>query len=208
MITDLPVTHRRLRQGEHLFRMGSEFHSLYVLNAGFAKTCRISDEGHERTMGYHLRGDILGFEAVASGTYGCNAIALDLCDVLAIPYDAVIAHAQGNPDLMHELHRAFSSEIRGDRDLMISMGGLTAEGRVATFLLETSRQFSSHGFSATELKLRLTRQEIGSLLGMTLETVSRALSHFVLLKLIAVHLRKCVPLDRDGLTNIITRCAR
>jgi CRP/FNR family transcriptional regulator len=207
LITDFPIAHQRLKQGEHMFRAGAEFHALYVLNAGFAKTCHVSEDGREQTTGFHLRGDILGLDAVATGTYGCDAIALDLCDVLAIPYDAVIANGQRNPDLVRELHRAFSSEIRSDRDLMLSMGSLAAEGRVAAFLLEMSHRFSSRGFSATELQLRLTRQEIGSLLGLKLETVSRAFSHFARLGLITVHLRKIELLDRDGLRDVIAQPA-
>jgi CRP/FNR family transcriptional regulator len=207
LITDFPIEHQRLRQGEHMFHAGGAFHSFYVLNAGFAKTCHVSEDGREQTTGFHLRGDILGLDAVATGTYGCDAVALDLCDVLAIPYDAVIAHGQRNPDLVRELHRAFSSEIRSDRDLMLSMGSLAAEGRVAAFLLEMSQRFGSRGFSATELQLRLTRQEIGSLLGLKLETVSRAFSHFAKLELITVHLREIVLLDCDGLRDIIAQPA-
>jgi len=205
LITDFPIVHHRLRQGEHLFRAGSAFHSLYVLNAGFAKTCHVSEDGREQTTGFHLRGDVLGLDAVATGAYGCDAIALDLCDVLTIPYDAVIANGQRNPDLIRELHRAFSSEIRSDRDLMLSMGSLAAEGRVAAFLLEMSQRFGSRGFSATHLQLRLTRQEIGSLLGLKLETVSRAFSRFARLGLITVHLREIMLLDCDGLREVIAQ---
>ena len=207
LITDFPIVHQRLKQGEHMFRAGAEFHSLYVLNAGFAKTCHVSEDGREQTTGFHLRGDILGLDAIATGTYGCDAVALDLCDVLAIPYDAVIANGQRNPDLIRELHRAFSTEIRNDRDLMLSMGSLAAEGRVAAFLLEMSERFGSRGFSPTDLQLRLTRQEIGSLLGLKLETVSRAFSNFARLGLITVHLREIVLLDKAGLRDIVTQPA-
>ncbi|MBK7470577.1 MAG: helix-turn-helix domain-containing protein [Betaproteobacteria bacterium] len=203
LITDFPIAHQRLRQGEHLFRAGATFHSLYVLNAGFAKTCHVSEDGQEQTTGFHLRGDILGLDAVATGTYGSDAIALDLCDVLAIPYEAVIANGQRNPDLVRELHRAFSSEIRSERELMLSLGSLAAEGRVAAFLLEMSQRFGARGFSATDLQLRLTRQEIGSLLGLKLETVSRAFSHFARLGIVSVHLRQVVLLQPDRLREVI-----
>ena len=203
LITDFPIAHQRLRQGEHLFRAGAPFPSLYVLNAGFAKPRHVSEDGREQTTGFHLRGDILGLDAVATGTYGSDAIALDLCDVLAIPYEAVIANGQRNPDLVRELHRAFSSEIRSERDLMLSLGSLAAEGRVAAFLLEMSQRFGARGFSPTDLQLRLTRQEIGSLLGLKLETVSRAFSHFAKLGMISVHLRRVVLLRTDRLREVI-----
>ncbi len=205
LITDFPIAHRNLKQGEHLFRAGNDFHFFYVLNAGFAKTCHVSADGREQTTGFHLRGDILGLEAVATGTYSVDAIALDICDVLSIPYDAVITHGQRNPDLIRELHRAFGSEIRSDRDLMLNIGSLPAEGRVAAFLLEMSQRFGARGFSPTALQLRLTRQEIGSLLGLKLETVSRTFSRFAKLGLITVHLREIELLDFDGLRDIIAR---
>jgi CRP/FNR family transcriptional regulator len=207
LITDVPIAHHRLQQGEYLFRAGGNFHTLYVLNAGFAKTCHVSEDGREQTTGFHLRGDILGLDAIGTGTYGCDAIALDLCDVLAIPYEVMISSGQRNPDLVRELHRAFSAEIRADRDLMLSMGSLAAEGRVAAFLLAMSRRFGSRGFSATQLQLRLTRQEIGSLLGLKLETVSRAFSRFAKLGLITVHLREIELLDCDGLRAVIAQPA-
>jgi len=203
MIDDIPLAHRRLKQGEYLYRAGSEFRYIYVLNAGFAKTCHASADGREQTTGFHLRGDILGLDAVATGTYNCDAIALDVCDVLAIPYDVVIARGMQQPALMRELHCAFSAEIRSDRDLMLRMGSLPAEGRVAAFLLEMSQRFGSRGFSATRLQLRLTRQEIGSLLGLKLETVSRAFSRFAKVGLISVHLRDITLLDVEGLKDMM-----
>ena len=207
LITDSRITHRRRKPGDYLFRAGDEFRLFHVLSAGFAKTSYVSEDGREQTTGLHLRGDILGLDAGAAGTYGCNAIALDGCEVLEIPYDAVIAHGQRNPELMHELHRAFSAEIRNDRDQMLSMGNLPAEGRVAAFLLEMSLRFASRGFSATALQLHLTRQEIGSMLGLKLETVSRAFSRFARLGLITVYLREIVLLDRDGLLDITAQPA-
>ena len=189
LIADLPFMHRARKPGEYLFRAGDTFHSFYVLHAGFARTCYTSEDGREQTTGLHLRGDILGLDAVASGTHGSDAVALDACDVLTIPYDFVIA------------------EIRGDRDLMLNMRSLPAAGRVAAFLLEMSLRFSSRGFSATQLQMQLTRQEIGSMLGLELETVSRAFSRFARLGLITVCLRQIVLLDFDGLLDIIAEPA-
>jgi CRP/FNR family transcriptional regulator len=203
LITDFPVMHRHRKPGDYVFRAGDDFHCFHVLQTGFVKTCFVHEDGREQTMGFHLRGDILGLDAVATGSYGWDAVALDDCEVLAIPYDAVIAHSQHNPDVGFELHRAFSAEIRRDRDISLNQNRLLADGRVAAFLLEMSHRFASRGFSATEIQLRLTREEIGSMLGLKLETVSRAFSRFAKLELISVYLRDIVLLDRDGLLDII-----
>ena len=203
MISEFAITRRCRKRGDYLFRAGGAFHFFYLLSAGFARSCYVSEDGRERTTGVHLRGDILGLDGVATGTYACDAVALEACEVLAIPYETVIAHCQHNPELAHELHRAFSAEIRNDRNLMLSMSNLSAEGKVASFLLEMSLRFAARGFSATQLQLHLTRLEIGSMLGLKLETVSRALSRFARLGLITVCLREIVLVDRDGLMDII-----
>ena len=207
LITDFPIKNRCRKAGEYLFRAGDAFQFLHVLHAGFAKTRFVSEDGRERTAGFHLRGDILGLDAVASGTYRYDAVALEACEVLAIPYAAVIENSQRSPALVHELHCAFSAEIRSERDLMANLGSMLAEGRVAAFLLEMSARFSSRGFSATELQLRLTRHEIGSMLGLKLETVSRVFSHLARRGLISVKLRDIVLLDREGLLDIISKPA-
>ena len=203
LIGDFAITRRHRKPGDYRFRAGAAFHFFYVLNSGFAKSCYVSEDGRERTTGVHFRGDILGHDGVATGSYGCDAVALNACEVLAIPYETVLARCQNNPDLVHELHRAFSAEIRNDRDLLLSMTNLSADGRVASFLLDVSVRSASRGFSATQLQLHLTRQEIGSMLGLQLETVSRAFSHFAKLGLITVCLRDIVLLDRAGLLDLI-----
>ena len=207
LITYFPIKSRSRKRGDYLFRAGDAFHSLHVLHAGFAKTCCVSEDGREQTTGFHLRGDILGLDAVASSIYSYDAVALDACEVLAIPYGTVVEHSKRNPVLANELHCAFSAEIRSGNDLMTSLGNQLAEGRVAAFLLEMSVRFGSRGFSPTNLQLRLTRQEIGSLLGLKLETVSRVFSDLAKRGLISVNLRDIVLLDREGLLDIISRPA-
>lgn len=205
LITDFPFRHRKRKRGDYLFHVGDTFHFIYVLNAGFAKTCCASADGQEQTMGLHLRGDILGLDGVSSGSHGCDAVALDTCDVLALPFDVVLECSQRSPALTRELLQALSAEINADHMLMHNMRGLSAAGRVAAFLLAMSARFASRGFSATEIQLRLTRHEIGSILGLELETVSRVFSRFAQLGLISVWLREIVLLDRDRLQDMIAR---
>lgn len=202
IISAFASAQRRRKPGDYLFRAGDTFHFFYVLSEGFAKSCYVTEDGRQRTTGLHLRGDILGVDGIATATHGCDAIALGACEVLTVPYETVLLHCQRNPELAHELLRAFSTEIRSDRELMLSMGTYSAEGRVATLLLEMSCRCASRGLSATKLQLHLSRQEIGSMLGLTLETVSRAFSRLARLGLITVCLRDIVLLDCDGLLDI------
>jgi CRP/FNR family transcriptional regulator len=208
LIGEFAATRRLRKPGDYLFRVGSAFQFFFVLSAGFAKCRTIAEDGRERTIGIYLRGDILGLDAVATGTHGCDAVALDACEIMAIPYYAVVAGCQRNPELVHEFHRAFSAEIRRDRDQMLSMMSLSAEARVGSFLLEMSMRFASRGFSSDKLRLQLTRQEIGSMLGLQLETVSRAFSRLAKLGLITVCLREIVLLDREQLREYCSRSGR
>ena len=207
LIHDFPFMHRTRNRGDYLFHAGDNFRFIHVLNAGFAKTCHSSADGQEQTLGLHIRGDILGLEAVSSGSHGCDAVALDTCDVLALPYDMLLERSQRSPALIYELMHAFSAEIQADRELVGNMRGLSAAGRVAAFLLDTSARFAARGFSATQIQLRLSRHEIGSILGLELETVSRVFSRFAQLGLLSVRLREIVLLDRDQLRDLIAQPA-
>lgn len=202
LIPEFPFMHRIRKRGDHLFHAGDPFCCFHILNAGVAKTSCTSEVGVEQIIGLHLGGDILGLEAMAAGVHGCDAVALDTCDVLILPVEVVIEQGQRRPALMRELMHAFSREIRVALDLIGSMRCLPATGRVAAFLLEMSTRCASRGFSATHLQMRLTRQEIGSMLGLELETVSRAFSRFAHLGLISVRLREIVLLDLHGLREL------
>jgi CRP/FNR family transcriptional regulator len=207
LIPEFPFMHRIRKRGDHLFHAGDPFTCFHILNAGVAKTCCVSEDGMEQVIGLHFGGDILGLEAMAAGMHGCDAVALDICDVLILPIDTVIEQSQRRPALMRELMLAFSGEIRVVLDSIGGMRCLPATGRVAAFLLEMSTRCASRGFSATHLQLRLTRQEIGSMLGLELETVSRAFSRFAQLGLISVRLREIVLLDPNGLQEFTAHIA-
>ena len=207
LIPEFPFMHRMRKRGDHLFHAGDPFHCFHILNAGVAKTCRVSEDGVEQIIGLHLGGDILGLEAMAAGVHGCDAVALDICDVLILPLDVVIEQSRFRPALMRELMCTFSGEIRVALDLIGSIRSLPATGRVAAFLLEMSARCASRGFSATHLQMRLTRQEIGSMLGLELETVSRAFSRFAQSGLISVRLREIVLLDPHGLSALAAQTA-
>jgi CRP/FNR family transcriptional regulator len=136
----------------------------------------LSDEGREQVVGLHFRGDWLGLDGIATGRYGCDAVAMDTGEVWAIPYDTLIEASIRTPALLGALHQAMSRELARDHDSMASLCTLPADARVAGFLRYWADAVSQRGLRADEITLRMTRAEIGNYLGMTLETVSRALS--------------------------------
>jgi CRP/FNR family transcriptional regulator len=179
------ITRRVLRAGESLYQAGEEFGSLHVVNSGFFKTINLAADGREQVVGLHFKGDWLGFDGIAAGRYGCDAVALDTGEVWTLRYDALLAACARHAPLLGLLHEAMSREITRDRDSLLSLCTLSADARVADFLRYWAESMGQRGLRNDQITLRMTRAEIGNYLGMTLETVSRALSRLSRDKLIA-----------------------
>ncbi|NRF70980.1 helix-turn-helix domain-containing protein [Aquincola sp. S2] len=167
---------RIVHAGDRICQAGTSFGALYVLNSGVAKVVNLAADGREQVVGLKFRGDWLGFDGIAQGCYACDAIALDTGEVWVIRYEALLAACAARPALLALLHGAMSREIAGDRDSMMSVCTLPADARVADFLRHWAEALAQRGLRTDQITLRMTRAEIGNFLGMTLETVSRALS--------------------------------
>lgn len=176
-LADALAPQRRIvHAGDVLFQAGERFSHLYVLNSGFFKIVNLAHDGREQVAGLKFRGDWLGFDGIAGGCYASDAIAMDTGEVWALRYDTLLAACSCQPALMTVLHEAMSREITRDRDSLLSVCTLPADARVADFLRHWADGLARRGLRNDQISLRLTRAEIGSCLGMTLETVSRALS--------------------------------
>jgi len=167
---------RMLHAGDRVYQAGERFHMLHVLHAGFVKIVSLSADGREQVAGLKFRGDWVGFDGIAETRYTCDAIAMDTTEVWSFRYDALIAACGREPALLKVLHEAMSREIARDRDSMMSLCTLPADARVAEFLRFWVDSLARRGLRTDQITLRMTRAEIGNYLGMTLETVSRALS--------------------------------
>ena len=174
--SQLAPQRRLLHAGEVLYQAGERFDKLFVMNSGFFKIVTLSPDGREQVVGLKLRGDWLGFDGIAEGHYSCDAVAMDTGEVWVIRYEALLAACAGNRDLLTTLHEAMSREIGRDRDSLMSVCTLPADARVAEFLRHWAESLARRGLRTDQIALRMTRAEIGNYLGMTLETVSRALS--------------------------------
>lgn len=165
-----------VRAGDVICQAGARFDCLYLLNSGFVKIISLSSDGREQVVGLKFRGDWLGFDGIANQRYSCDAVAMDTGEVWAIRYDALLEASLRRPALLGLLHQAMSREISNDRDSLMSVCTLPADARVADFLRYWADALAKRGLRTDQIKLRMTRAEIGNYLGMTLETVSRALS--------------------------------
>lgn len=167
---------KRVKRGEHLYRSGDPFRSLYALRTGFFKTVLSSENGQDLVTGFHMNGDLLGLDAICDDSHCCNAIALEDSEICEIPYPALENLCREIPALQHHFHKIMSREITRDHDLMALLSSMNADERIAAFLINLSQRFEARGYSPVQFQLRMTRGEIGSYLGLKLETVSRTLS--------------------------------
>ena len=203
-LDDLVSTRRRLKRGEHLYRAGADFDAIYAIRAGFFKTDVLLEDGREQVTGFQMTGELLGLDGISSERHSCNAVALEDSEVCAIPFSHLESLSREIHTLQHHFHKVMSREIVRDHGVMMLLGTMRAEERLAAFLLNLSQRFTSRGFSPAEFYLRMTREEIGSYLGLKLETVSRAFSKFQEEGYIAVQQKHIRILDVAGLKALMT----
>ena len=199
---DRLVNRRRpVRRGDYLYRSGSPLESLYAIRSGFMKSCVLHEDGREQVAGFHMMGDVMALDAISTGRHLCDVVALEDSEVCEIPLARLEQLSRDIPSLQQHFHRIMSREIVRDHGVMLLRGTMRAEERLAAFLLNLSQRFAARGYSPSEFYLRMTREEIGSYLGLKLETISRALSRFHEQKLIEVRTKYVKILD-------MTRCGR
>jgi CRP/FNR family transcriptional regulator, anaerobic regulatory protein len=177
-LDDLVGVRRKIRQGDSLFNNGDAFTSLYAIRTGFFKTCVSSEDGREQVTGFQMAGEIIGLDGIVSNHHSCNAIALEDADVCVMPFANLEELSHELPVLQRHLYKIMSREIVRENSVMMLLGNMSADERLAAFLLNLVQRLHARGFSQSEFILRMTREEIGSYLGMKLETVSRTFSKF------------------------------
>jgi CRP/FNR family transcriptional regulator, anaerobic regulatory protein len=203
-LDQLVYSRRRIRRGEHLYRAGDPFSSLYAFRLGFFKSYIDTLDGQTQVTGFPMAGDVVGMDGIETDRHRQNVIALDDGEVCVIPYAHFQAVARRLPAVQHQMHKMMSREIVGTQEAMALLGGMRAESRVAAFLLSLSVKFAARGYSSIQFHLRMTREEIGSYLGLKLETVSRALSRFQERGLIKAQLRSITIVDLPGLKAVVS----
>ena len=202
-LDDLISTRRRIKRGDHLYRAGEPFDSIYAIRSGFFKTDVLLEDGRDQVTGFQMAGELLGLDGISTEFHTCNAIALEDSEICSIPFSRLESLSREIHNLQHHFHKVMSREIVRDHGVMMLLGTMRAEERLAAFLLNLSQRFTARGFSHAEFYLRMTREEIGSYLGLKLETVSRAFSRFQEEGYIAVQQKHIRILDVNGLKALM-----
>jgi len=202
-VQNIVYARRRVKRGENLFSAGDPFESIYAIRSGFLKTSVVDGEGREQVTGFFMGGELLGMDAIGSGSHNGTAVALEDSEVCVMPYSLIESMSRHYPQLQRHLHAVLSREIVRDHGVMMLLGSMRAEERLAAFLSNLSKRFVRRGYSQSDFHLRMTREEIGSYLGLKLETVSRLFSQFQKDGLIAVEQKHVRILDIAGLERML-----
>jgi CRP/FNR family transcriptional regulator len=202
-IDDVVANRRKVKRGATLFCNGDKFTSLYAIRTGFFKTCISSEDGRDQVTGFQMAGEIVGLDGIVSDHHTCDAVALEDAEVCVMPFDRIEELSREVVALQRHVHKIMSREIVRENGVMLLLGSMRAEERLAAFLLNLVQRLHARGFSQSELVLRMTREEIGSYLGLKLETVSRTFSKFVEDGIVEVKQRHVRILNADGLKDIV-----
>ncbi len=196
---ELAVALRRLSPRAALFHEGAPADAIYVVRTGTFKCYRTDADGGEQVLGFARRGDVLGYGAVNLGRYTSAASALEPSSVGVVPLAELFAWLQRAPALDRALHQALSMQQAGLEELVCVRAAVRAETRLARFLLYWARRMAMSGHSLRQLKLCVSRRDIGRLLGIAHETVSRAFAALTSRGCIAVKGRTVDIVDANGL---------
>jgi CRP/FNR family transcriptional regulator len=184
VLEQLPMQRRLVYTGDTVSSAGNPCTHLYVVNAGSFKVVNTSLDGNGQVVGLNFRGDWLGFDGIAMGRYSCDTVSMDIGEVWALRYEVLVHACTVQPSLLAWWHAEMSREIHRGRESLLSICTLPVRARVASFLCHWADAMALRGQRADQITVRMTRAEIGSYLGMTVESVSRALSTLVRDKMI------------------------
>jgi CRP/FNR family transcriptional regulator len=199
----LVAARRGVKRGEALFRVGEPFQAVYAVRTGFFKTRVSSEDGRDQVTGFQMAGELLGLDGISTDNHTCDAVALEDSQVCVIPYAQLEQLSREFSDLQRQFHKIMSREIVRDQGVMLLLGSMRAEERLAAFLLNLAQRLKARGFSPSALVLRMTREEIGTYLGLKLETVSRCFSKFQDDGILHVRQRQIRIVDQSALEKIV-----
>lgn len=201
-LDDIIGRRRKVAKDSMLYRMDDPFTNLYAIRLGHFKTFQVSPGGEQQITGFQMAGELLGMDAISTDRHHCDAVALEDSEVCEIPFPRLEELFGTIPTLLHHFHRMMSQEITREQNVMLLLGNMRAEQRFAAFLVNLSARYAARGYSATTFQLRMSREEIGNYLGLTIESISRLLSRFKKQNLLRVSNREIEILQPENLKAI------
>lgn len=207
-LDDIIQRKKPFHKGNMLFEAGMPQKSLFAVRSGTFKTFTLTNQGEQQITGFHLPGDILGFDAFNTQQHPSYAEALETAMVCEIPLTNLEVLLGQLPRLRQQIMRLMSQDIQADQQMMLLLNHKSAEQKLASFIKQLSQRYASRGFAGTEFRLTMTRSDIGNYLGLTVETVSRLLSKLNKEQLIAVDGKLIKIIDFNQLNELASLSAR
>ena len=202
-LDNLVTTRHKIVRGDTLYRNGEKFSALYAIRTGFFKTSVAAEDGRDQVTGFQMAGEVIGLDGIVSDYHTCDAVALEDAEVCVMNFDRLEDLSREINALQRHVHKIMSREIVRENGVMLLLGSMRADERLAAFLLNLVQRLHTRGFSQSELVLRMTREEIGSYLGLKLETISRTFSKFVEEGIVEVKQRHVRIMNPDALKLIV-----
>ncbi|MGS2723177.1 fumarate/nitrate reduction transcriptional regulator Fnr [Porticoccus sp. GXU_MW_L64] len=193
---------RPFHKEDHIYNAGGDFKSVYAVRSGCIKSYYINDDGQEQVTGFHLPGEIFGVDGIGHSRYVNSAIALETSAICEIPFSRLEELSMQIPSLQRHFFQLMSREITNDQQLITQLSKNSAEERIATLILSISSRNARRKLSSTQIRLPMSRADIGNYLGLTVETVSRVFSRFQKQEILAVDKKEIEILDVDKLREL------
>jgi len=197
------IQHKKpLQPRDKVFQSGDAFTSIYAVRSGSFKSFCLDSEGREQVTGFYLPGEIFGWDGLADDQYQNTTIALETSSVCEIPYEKLEQLGNAIPAIKKHVMKLISREINADQKLITLLAGHSAQQKVASLLLSFSDRLAQQKRSPTRLWLPMSRSEISSYLGLTVETVSRVLGALQKKNLLNVNRKEIEILDKQALQTL------
>jgi len=191
----------KVKKKQPIYKTNDTCNGIYAIKSGAAKTS-INSDGQEQILEFHLPGDVLGFDAFATNSHSCDVIALEDTLVCRIPiniFDDLCEKLSGFRKVMHQ---QIGKEIAHSQQLLLSLGQLDTEERLASYLIQLANHYQSRGFSKNEFILPMSRQDLSNYLGMAVETLSRIFARLTKKGLIKIEQRQVIISDFGALETL------
>jgi len=188
-------------RGDNLYLPGEPLSSLFVIRSGVVKTCLQAEDGSEQIIGFHMAGDVVGFDAIAQEAYTRSATAVDTTSACSLPFTYIAQMCRVLPDLQREMMRQMSQAIMDGARFQVMLTTKHADERVAEFLLSVADWHGHHGYSSAEFTLPMSRSDIANYLNIKPETISRILSRFQQAGMLSMARKQFRILDRDAMSR-------
>jgi CRP/FNR family transcriptional regulator, anaerobic regulatory protein len=168
--------HVRVKAGRHVYLSNDKCEMIYLVYSGFLKNTWADNNGNEKIIDFPMKGEMVGLDGIAHGKFANSLKALTDSELIAIPLDFCRRQNVEGEVFRNHIISVLSQQLVNEQKSSFMISALPVDAKVAKFLLSLSFKFKSLGYSEKSFILRMSREEIGSYLGVSLETVSRTIS--------------------------------